>query len=187
MPRRPGLLDNEYRFLHADGRIVWVRDQARWVVDERRRGLLRGRLRRCHRAQAGRAGAHAHRAARSAHRPRQPARSSRASSSASCRGAARPRAPCCSSTSTASSSSTTATGMRRATRCCARPAVRLQAALREGDVLSRFGGDEFTAYLPDCDAGSRRGGRASRPGHARGAVPAWRAARSTSAAASASR
>src|SRR4029078_12210831 len=32
-------------------------------------------------------------------------------------------------------------------------AVRLQAALREGDVLSRFGGDEFTAYLPDCDAG----------------------------------
>ena len=30
---------------------------------------------------------------------------------------------------------------------------RLQAALREGDVLSRFGGDEFTAYLPDCDAG----------------------------------
>ena len=31
---------------------------------------------------------------------------------------------------------------------------RLQSALREGDVLSRFGGDEFTAYLPDCDAGS---------------------------------
>ena len=30
---------------------------------------------------------------------------------------------------------------------------RLQAALREGDVLSRFGGDEFTAYLPACDAG----------------------------------
>jgi EAL domain-containing protein (putative c-di-GMP-specific phosphodiesterase class I) len=24
--------------------------------------------------------------------------------------------------------------------------------LRDGDVLSRFGGDEFTAYLPDCDA-----------------------------------
>jgi diguanylate cyclase (GGDEF)-like protein len=30
---------------------------------------------------------------------------------------------------------------------------RLQAALRETDVLSRFGGDEFTAYLPSCDAG----------------------------------
>jgi diguanylate cyclase (GGDEF)-like protein len=30
-------------------------------------------------------------------------------------------------------------------------ARRLQAALREGDVLSRFGGDEFTAYLPACD------------------------------------
>src|ERR1700709_2137334 len=29
-----GELDKEYRFLHADGRIVWVRDQARWVVDE---------------------------------------------------------------------------------------------------------------------------------------------------------
>src|SRR3954454_2475544 len=29
-----GLLDNEYRFLRADGHIVWVRDQARWVVDE---------------------------------------------------------------------------------------------------------------------------------------------------------
>src|SRR5262249_49524622 len=31
-------------------------------------------------------------------------------------------------------------------------ARRLQSALRDGDVLSRFGGDEFTAYLPDCDA-----------------------------------
>jgi diguanylate cyclase (GGDEF)-like protein len=34
---------------------------------------------------------------------------------------------------------------------------RLQLALREGDVLSRFGGDEFTAYLPDCDAESAAG------------------------------
>ncbi len=29
---------------------------------------------------------------------------------------------------------------------------RLAAALRAGSVLSRFGGDEFTAYVPDCDA-----------------------------------
>ena len=33
--KKTGLLDNEYRFLHADGHIVWVRDQARWVVARR--------------------------------------------------------------------------------------------------------------------------------------------------------
>ena len=118
-----------------------------------RAGLLRGRLRRCHRAQAGGARAHAHGAARSAHRPRQPA-PVHAAAGARARPRATPgRAPCCSSTSTASSSSTTATATRPATRCCARPGGALQAALREGDVLSRFGGDEFTAYLPDCEAG----------------------------------
>ena len=67
-----GLLDNEYRFLHARRAHRVGAGPGPLGRRRGRRGLLRGRLRRCHRAQAGRAGAHAHRAARSAHRPRQP-------------------------------------------------------------------------------------------------------------------
>ena len=97
--------------------------------------------------------------------------SSRVSSSTSSTHGRSARAQCCSSTSTASSSSTTATATRPATRCCARPGGACRAALRDGDVLSRFGGDEFTAYLPNCDAGCRRDRGAPHAGDARRAVP----------------
>ena len=68
-----------------------------------------------------------------------------------------PRAlPCCSSTSTTSRSSTTASGTRPATTCSTTVAQRLRHALRPGDLLARFGGDEFVLL---CTNIARRPGR----------------------------
>ena len=117
-----GALDKEYRFLHADGRIVWVRDQARWVVDPSGEAASRACSPTSPRASASRRSSRTPRATTPS-RVSSTAASSRARSSTSCCTAARPAAPCCSSTSTASSSSTTATATRRAMRCCARRAV----------------------------------------------------------------
>ena len=135
-----------------------------------RRGLLRGRLRRHHRAQARRAGADAHRAPRSAHRPRQPPP---VHARAGVRARSRRRASRCAVlfvdidrfklVNDGHGHEAGDSLLREAGR-------RLQAALRDGDVLSRFGGDEFTAYLPDCDA-ARADRAAPRARHAGRAVP----------------
>jgi PAS domain S-box-containing protein len=68
-----GTLDKEYRFLHADGRIVWVRDQARWVVDRDGQACFEGvfadiTARKLVEAEL------THTAPRSPHGPRQPQR-----------------------------------------------------------------------------------------------------------------
>ena len=122
-----------------------------------RRGLLRGRLRRRHRAQAGRAGAHVHGPARSAHRARQPAQFTRQLEYELRRGARPARAVRRHRVLFVDIDRfklvNDGHGHEAGDALLREAGRRLQAALREGDVLSRFGGDEFTAYLPVCDAG----------------------------------
>ena len=60
------------------------------------------------------------------------------------------------STSTTSSGSTTSTATPSATRCCATPRWRSSAALRETDVVCRYGGEELVVILPDCTSSARR-------------------------------
>jgi len=62
-----------------------------------------------------------------------------------------------SSTSTTSSASTTSTVTRSGDAALRQVAKFLLGALRETDVVGRWGGDEFLAVLPDCsEEGLRR-------------------------------
>ena len=58
---------------------------------------------------------------------------------------------CCSSISISSRTSTTVSAMTPATRCCA-AATRLQDAVRQDDVVARFGGDEFVVLISRLEA-----------------------------------
>jgi diguanylate cyclase (GGDEF)-like protein/PAS domain S-box-containing protein len=146
-----GILDNEYRFLHADGRIVWVRDQARWVVGETGRPCFEGVFADVTERKL----AEAELTHTAQHDPltglvnrREFTRELEYELVHGTPG-------------------TTAVlfvdidrfklvndghGHEAGDSLLREAGRRLQGALREGDVLSRFGGDEFTAYLPDCGA-----------------------------------
>jgi diguanylate cyclase (GGDEF)-like protein/PAS domain S-box-containing protein len=149
--KKSGLLDNEYRFLHADGHIVWVRDQARWVQRDDSEGCFEGvfadvterklaELELTHTAQ---------------HDPLTGLVNRRQFTRELEQQLARERSSSCAVlfididrfklVNDGHGHDAGDSLLREAGR-------RLQSALREGDVLSRFGGDEFTAYLPDCDA-----------------------------------
>ena len=86
---------------------------------------------------------------------------------------AEPPPACSSSTSTTSRRSTTPTGTSPATRCWPRSPQTLRAEVREGDVVGRFGGEEFVVLLrdlPPTSAGRRscsRSPSASASGSAR--------------------
>ena len=149
--KKSGLLDNEYRFLHADGHIVWVRDQARWVVDDDGEACFEGvfadvterkraELELTHTAQ--------HDPLTGLVNRRQFTREleqelSRQGSAFAVLFVDIDRFKLVND----------GHGHEAGDALLREAARRLQAALREDDVLSRFGGDEFTAYLPSCNAG----------------------------------
>ena len=146
-----GLLDNEYRFLHRDGHIVWVRDQARWVVGEDGATCFEGvfadvterkraELELTHTAQHDPLTGLVNRAQFTRELERELSRDCSASCAVLFVDIDRFKLINDGHGHDAGDSL-----LREAGR-------RLQAALREGDVLSRFGGDEFTAYLPGCEA-----------------------------------
>ena len=151
--KKSGLLDNEYRFLHADGHIVWVRDQARWVQRDDGEGCFEGvfadvterklaELELTHTAQHDPLTGLVNRRQFTRELEQQLARQGSSSCAVLFIDIDRFKLVNDGHGHDAGDSL-----LREAGR-------RLQSALREGDVLSRFGGDEFTAYLPDCDAGS---------------------------------
>ena len=147
--KKTGLLDNEYRFLHADGHIVWVRDQARWVVDATTaRACFEGvfadvterkqaELELTHTAQ--------HDPLTGLVNRRQFTRRARAASS---RGGGSASCAVLFVDIDRFKLVNDGHGHEAGDSLLREAGRRLQAALREGDVLSRFGGDEFTAYLP---------------------------------------
>jgi diguanylate cyclase (GGDEF)-like protein/PAS domain S-box-containing protein len=151
--KETGLLDNEYRFLHRDGHIVWVRDQARWVVGEDGEACFEGvfadvterkraELELTHTAQHDPLTGLVNRSQFTRELEGELSRHGSASCAVLFVDIDRFKLINDGHGHEAGDSL-----LREAGR-------RLQAALREGDVLSRFGGDEFTAYLPGCDAGS---------------------------------
>ena len=150
--KQSGLLDNEYRFLHADGHIVWVRDQARWVVDEHGEACFEGvfadvterkraELELTHTAQHDPLTGLVNRRQFTRELERELARRDVATSAVLFVDIDRFKLV------------NDGHGHEAGDALLQEAGRRLQAALREGDVLSRFGGDEFTAYLPSCDAG----------------------------------
>jgi diguanylate cyclase (GGDEF)-like protein/PAS domain S-box-containing protein len=150
--KQSGLLDNEYRFLHADGHIVWVRDQARWVVDDNGEACFEGvfadvterkraELELTHTAQHDPLTGLVNR--RQFTRELEQALSSQGSASCAVLFVDIDRFKLVND----------GHGHEAGDSLLREAGRRLQAALRESDVLSRFGGDEFTAYLPSCDAG----------------------------------
>jgi diguanylate cyclase (GGDEF)-like protein/PAS domain S-box-containing protein len=149
--KQTGLLDNEYRFLHADGHIVWVRDQARWVVDEHGQACFEGvfadvterkqaELELTHTAQHDPLTGLVNR--RQFTRQLEQELSRREDASCAVLFVDIDRFKLVND----------GHGHDAGDALLQEAGRRLQAALREGDVLSRFGGDEFTAYLPSCDA-----------------------------------
>jgi diguanylate cyclase (GGDEF)-like protein/PAS domain S-box-containing protein len=149
--KKTGLLDNEYRFLHRDGHIVWVRDQARWVVSEDGQACFEGvfadvterkraELELTHTAQHDPLTGLVNRSQFTRELERELSRPGSSSCAVLFVDIDRFKLINDGHGHEAGDSL-----LREAGR-------RLQAALREGDVLSRFGGDEFTAYLPGCDA-----------------------------------
>ena len=110
---------------------------------------------------------------RPAHRSAQPCPAARPpAAGARQRSAAATWWRCCSSTSTASSASTTTSATTSATRCCAWSRERLQASVRAGDTVARWGGDEFIVLMDNLrDHGAAvvaGGAQAHRPARARG-------------------
>ncbi len=148
-----GLLDNEYRVLHADGRIVWVRDQANWVIDESGQACFEGVFADVtSRKQAELELAHT-----AQHDPLTGLVNRRQFARQLEHELALGSAPTCAVLFVDIDRFKLVNdghGHEAGDDLLREAARRLQAALREGDVLSRFGGDEFTAYLPDCDAAS---------------------------------
>ncbi|MDX6620020.1 MAG: hypothetical protein QOK36_2406, partial [Gaiellales bacterium] len=146
-----GVLDNEYRFLHADGSIVWVRDQARWVVGADGRACFEGVFADITEGKS--AEAELTRIAR--HDPLTGLVNRREFTRTLEDALAHSSSFGCAVlfvdldrfklVNDGHGHEVGDALLREAGR-------RLQLALREGDVLSRFGGDEFTAYLPECDA-----------------------------------
>ena len=146
-----GELDKEYRFLHADGRIVWVLDQARWVVDEHGEGCFEGvfaDVTERKRSEAELAYTARHDPLTGLVNRREFTRSlEHELAHGDGRGCAvlfvdidRFKLV------------NDGHGHEAGDALLCEAGRRLQLALGEGDVLSRFGGDEFTAYLPGCDA-----------------------------------
>ncbi len=147
-----GLLDIEYRFLHRDGHIVWVRDQARWVVGEDGATCFEGvfaDVTERKRAELELTYSAQHDPLTGLVNRRQVARQLEYE-------LAHGRSPTCAVLFVDIDRFKLVNdghGHEAGDELLREAGRRLQAALREGDVLSRFGGDEFTAYLPGCDAG----------------------------------
>jgi diguanylate cyclase (GGDEF)-like protein/PAS domain S-box-containing protein len=146
-----GTLDKEYRFLHADGRIVWVRDQARWVVDPRGEACFEGVFADI----TARKRVEAELTHTARHDPLtglvNRSEFTRALEHELLHGSS----PGCAVLFVDIDRFKLVNdghGHEAGDALLREAGRRLQLALREGDVLSRFGGDEFTAYLPDCDA-----------------------------------
>lgn len=149
--KQTGLLDNEYRFLHADGHIVWVRDQARWVVGDDGEACFEGvfadvterkraELELTYIAQHDPLTGLVNRGQFSRQLDHELARAHASTFAVLFVDIDRFKLV------------NDGHGHEAGDELLREAGRRLQTALREGDVLSRFGGDEFTAYLPDCDA-----------------------------------
>jgi diguanylate cyclase (GGDEF)-like protein/PAS domain S-box-containing protein len=149
--KKTGLLDNEYRFLHADGHIVWVRDQARWVVGANGQACFEGvfadvterkhaELELTHTAQHDPLTGLVNRRQFTRQLEHELAHGGASSCAVLFVDIDRFKLV------------NDGHGHEAGDSLLREAGDRLQSALREGDVLSRFGGDEFTAFLPHCDA-----------------------------------
>jgi diguanylate cyclase (GGDEF)-like protein/PAS domain S-box-containing protein len=149
--KRTRVLDNEYRFLHADGHIVWVRDQARWVVDDQGQACFEGvfaDVTERKRAEAELTHIAQHDPLTGLVNRREFTRELELELQGGGPGSCAVLFVDIDRFKLVNDGH----GHEAGDGVLREASGRLQAALREGDVLSRFGGDEFTAYLPGCDA-----------------------------------